>query len=346
MHRSIRLAALLAFIATGALRAQPPVEWRDPSPHRVQLVAVQDGVKLEVLDWGGSGRAIVLLTGLGNSAHVFDDFAPKLAAGYHVYGISRRGYGASTVPETGYESDRLGDDVLAVLDALAIEKPVLVGHSIGGAELSSIATRKPERVAGVVYLDAGYAYAFDDGNGVSFQEMTDRLVPSPPPPPTAADVESFAALREWYRRGNDITFPEAEWRMGSTPSTDGRPGQQRASPGNAAVLAGIRKYSAIRAAAQSRGLGRGGHRPGRTREGRRARGGRSRHDDAPGERVRAGSARRARRAPRGRASLRVPVERGGRAPGDSELRRRAALDLGLESTASVQDLQRGAHRRL
>jgi pimeloyl-ACP methyl ester carboxylesterase len=126
---------------------------------------------------------------------------------------------------------------------------VLVGHSIGGAELSSIATRKPERVAGVVYLDAGYAYAFDDGNGVSFQEMTDRLVPSPPPPPTAADVESFAALREWYRRGNDITFPEAEWRMGSTPSTDGRPGQQRASPGNAAVLAGIRKYSAIRAPA-------------------------------------------------------------------------------------------------
>jgi len=39
---------------------------------------VDDNVKLEVLDWGGTGRPLVLLAGLGNTAHVFDDFAPKL----------------------------------------------------------------------------------------------------------------------------------------------------------------------------------------------------------------------------------------------------------------------------
>jgi hypothetical protein len=61
---------------------------RDESPHTVRFVSVDSDVKLEVLDWGGSGRALVLLAGLGDTAHVFDDFAPKLTSTYHVYGIS------------------------------------------------------------------------------------------------------------------------------------------------------------------------------------------------------------------------------------------------------------------
>jgi non-heme chloroperoxidase len=114
------------------------------------------------LDWGGAGRSVVLLAGLGNTAHVFDDFAPKLTRAYHVYGITRRGFGKSSSPSSGYSADRLGDDVLAVLDALKIIRPVLVGHSIGGEEVSSIGTRHPDRVAGLIYLDAGYAYAYYD----------------------------------------------------------------------------------------------------------------------------------------------------------------------------------------
>jgi pimeloyl-ACP methyl ester carboxylesterase len=54
---------------------------------------------------------------------------------------------------------------VAVLDALKLNKPVLAGHSIAGAELSSVANRHPERVAGLVYIDAAYSYAFDNGNG-------------------------------------------------------------------------------------------------------------------------------------------------------------------------------------
>jgi pimeloyl-ACP methyl ester carboxylesterase len=60
------------------------------------MVSVEKGVSLEVLDWGGTGRPLVLLTGLGDTAHVFDEFAPKLTASYHVYGITRRGRGASS----------------------------------------------------------------------------------------------------------------------------------------------------------------------------------------------------------------------------------------------------------
>jgi len=84
----------IVLMAAGATWAQTPSEWQDPSPHHIQFVNVQENVKLEVLDWGGSGRAIIFLPGLGNTAHVFDDFAPKLTGAFHVYGITRRGFGA------------------------------------------------------------------------------------------------------------------------------------------------------------------------------------------------------------------------------------------------------------
>jgi non-heme chloroperoxidase len=138
----------------------------DASPHRVQFVTVEPDVKLEVLDWGGSGRPVVLLAGLENDAHVYDRFAPKLTPTYHVYGITRRGFGASSPAASGYAADRLGDDVLAVIDALGLRKPVLVGHSFAGEELSSVGSCRPGRVAGLVYLDAAYGYAFyDDSRG-------------------------------------------------------------------------------------------------------------------------------------------------------------------------------------
>lgn len=127
-----------------------------------RYISVADSVRLEVLDWGGTGRPVILLAGLGNTAHVFDAFAAKLRVKYHVYGVTRRGFGESSTPSASdgaYSADRLGDDVLAVANTLYLKRPVLIGHSIAGEELSSIGTRHPEKVAGLVYLDAGYSYA-------------------------------------------------------------------------------------------------------------------------------------------------------------------------------------------
>jgi non-heme chloroperoxidase len=125
-----------------------------------QFFKVEENVKLEVLDWGGSGRPLVLLAGLGRDAHAFDKFAPKLTAKYHVYGITRRGFGASSAPDSGYSSERLGEDVLAVLNELKLQRPILAGHSAAGSELSYIDNTHPEQVAGLIYLDAAYSYAF------------------------------------------------------------------------------------------------------------------------------------------------------------------------------------------
>ena len=165
---SIVVAALSLAVAhaqQGASNALAKTE--DHSPHAIQFVRVDQDVKLEVLDWGGNGRPIILLAGLGYDAHVFDTFATKLTLAYHVYGITRRGIGASSIPKPdgqNYSANRLGDDVLAVANELKIERPILIGHSIAGEELSSIGSRYPDRVAGLVYLDAGYPYAFYNDN--------------------------------------------------------------------------------------------------------------------------------------------------------------------------------------
>src|SRR6185295_15211336 len=100
------------------------------------------------------GHPVVLLAGSGSSAHVFDDFASKLTDCCHVFGITRRGYGASSQPASGYDNQRLSDDVLRVLDDLHIERPVLAGHSAAGSELTTIGNQRSDRLSGLVDLDA------------------------------------------------------------------------------------------------------------------------------------------------------------------------------------------------
>lgn len=238
---------LLIVSLLAPLYAQESAIWRDPSPHKVQFVTVDENVRLEVLDWGGEGRPIVLLAGMGNTAHVFDDFAPKLTSGYHVYGITRRGFGASSAPASGYGADRLGDDVLAVFDSLNLSKPVLVGHSVAGEELSSVGSRYPNRVAGLVYLDAGYSYAFDNGKGMTAEAQAKQSATPPPQPrQTAADRTSFAAIQAWTKRIQGITFPEADLRQTMDSAPDGSPGKGRTSPSvQQAIMAGFKKFTDI-----------------------------------------------------------------------------------------------------
>lgn len=164
------------------------------TPPHVQLLTVDSSVKLEVIDWGGSGRPVILLAGLGDTAHVFDRFAPKLAAWYHVYGITRRGFGTSSAPATGYGADRLGDDVMRVMDALKIDRPVLIGHSIAGEELSDVGSRAPQKIAGLVYLDAGYGYAFYD-------KPKDVDVPSIPP-----DIDFYLDVDDMQRALRQLLY--------------------------------------------------------------------------------------------------------------------------------------------
>jgi len=232
-------------------RATKETAWLDPSPHRAQFIMVENNIKLEVLDWGGTGRPLVLLAGLGNTAHVFDKFAPKLSSAYHVYGITRRGFGASSAPspsgDATYSADRLGDDVLAVLNALKLNRPVLAGHSLGGEELSSVASRHPERVAGLIYLDAGYAYAYYDRShgdlGIDLNDLQrklEQLQPGKgPQDPRQLIEELLATTLPGFERG----LKDRQRNLTEAPPAQPTPALP---PIQQAILAGTQKYTDIR----------------------------------------------------------------------------------------------------
>ena len=163
----------------------------DTVPYKAwRFVGVAPGVKLEVLDWGGSGEPMVLLTGSGDNAHVYDYFAFQFTDFFHVIGITRRGWLPSSQPKNGYNVETRAADDIRVLDALGIKKAVFVGHSIAGSELSKIAVKYPSYVDKLVYLDASdlsKRYMFPDIPG-PFSLFTD------------ADAESLFTLQAAYAR--------------------------------------------------------------------------------------------------------------------------------------------------
>ena len=159
-----------------------PAACRDTTPHHVTFVEVAPGVQLEVLDWGGAHQpqTMVLLTGLGDNAHVYDQFAFQFTEDFHVIGITRRGFLPSSQPEEGYDVETRARDDIAVLDAFGISKATFVGHSLAGSELSKIGEVYPTRVEQLVYLDAA--------------DLAERFSPSRLEPPGAGSLFTSATL--------------------------------------------------------------------------------------------------------------------------------------------------------
>jgi pimeloyl-ACP methyl ester carboxylesterase len=115
-----------------------------------------NGIRLQYVDWGGTGDVVLFLPGLGDDVHRFDTFAPRFSDRFHVVGFSRRGQGASDKPPAGYDTDTLVEDIRGFLDALKFARVDLIGHSLAGMEMTRFAARYPDRVRHLVYLDAAY----------------------------------------------------------------------------------------------------------------------------------------------------------------------------------------------
>jgi non-heme chloroperoxidase len=240
------------------VRATPKSAWNiDPAPHKVRFVTTSDGVRLEVLDWGGEGAPLLLIAGLGVSGHVFDTFAPRLTARHHVYALTRRGFGASDRPDPAkfdYSSDRLGNDVLDVIKALKVTRPVLAGWSLGGEEMSSIASRHPDAVSALIYMDAGYAYSFyAPGNtfpiganvNIAASELNEKFrALNAPGLPAGRAIALIEALRaDISDLQVDLLAMETALQTPSGPS--GPLGKTAGAAIWAAITAGERKYTRL-----------------------------------------------------------------------------------------------------
>jgi pimeloyl-ACP methyl ester carboxylesterase len=230
MRATLLVLGLTLLGAPGLARGpvQPTSVWRDLSPHQLRWVTVDSSVRLEVLDWEGSGPPLVLL-GCYISAHSYDEFAPKLTNQFHVFGITRRGIGASDKPASGYTVQRSVDDLLEVLNALEVRKPLLVGNSCAGQVLTMFVSQHPDRVSGLVYLDgAGDPLMTPADVGVTIPHPATLPRPIKDRPP--ADNSSFDALRRSQRNTRGWAFPEAELRQQYVENPDGSVGPSRLSP--------------------------------------------------------------------------------------------------------------------
>ena len=215
--RTVRSAALVAAVL---LLAAAPAAAAEPT---VRLVEVDADVHLETVDWGGSGPDVVLMAGMGHTAHVWDAFARRLAADYRVVGVTRRGFGASTHSINGYDPLTLARDVARACDALEIARPVLLGHSLAGTEIAWFESRYPGRARAVVLLDAAYDHS-------RITEIADLAPPPRQAPPSPADLTDAAALRDWLRRTRGPLFPEVEIEALYVFTEDGRLKDANSSP--------------------------------------------------------------------------------------------------------------------
>jgi non-heme chloroperoxidase len=207
---AIGTSAVVPQSAAAQLRPINADAWRDTAHHTAAMVPVAADVRLHYLDFGGQGPTIVFLAGLGNTAHAFDNFAPRFTDRFHCIALTRRGFGESDHPTDGYDIPRLVEDIRAALDALRLTRVILVGHSIAGEEMTRFAATYPDRIERLVYLDAAY-------DRVAADSMLQEIFPVPPnvpprPVPTTADTATAAAYVAFVHRTRGVDIPEADIR--------------------------------------------------------------------------------------------------------------------------------------
>ena len=114
-----------------------------------------NGINLHFRDWGGSGRSVVLLHGLASTCHIWDLVAPILADDFAVIAVDQRGHGISDKPDFGYDFASVSRDLLGVIEARNMEKPIIVGHSWGADVALEFSVAYPEIAGGICFVDGG-----------------------------------------------------------------------------------------------------------------------------------------------------------------------------------------------
>src|SRR5579872_3934739 len=103
----------------------------------------------------GQGPDLVMVHGLtGNLAVWHLQIVPALAEHFRILTYDLRGHGHSDTPRSGYSPDRMSEDLVELLDALEIERPLIAGHSYGADIALYLALRRPERVREVIAIEA------------------------------------------------------------------------------------------------------------------------------------------------------------------------------------------------
>lgn len=117
------------------------------------------GVKLHYTRTGGQKPALIFLHGITDNGLCWSRVAQTLESKFDCILLDGRGHGLSDGPESGYGVAQLAQDVLAVMDELAIAHAIFIGHSMGGSIASYLGSHYPQRVRALILEDpALYVY--------------------------------------------------------------------------------------------------------------------------------------------------------------------------------------------
>jgi pimeloyl-ACP methyl ester carboxylesterase len=142
----------------------------------------------------GTGPDVVMVHGItGNLAVWHLRIVPALADRFRLLTYDLRGHGYSDTPPTGYSPDAMATDLRELLDALEIERPVVIGHSYGADISLYFAARHPERVREVVAIEAALpamedVRSHDDWIGWSYWVGALERAGHPVPPECRSDL--------------------------------------------------------------------------------------------------------------------------------------------------------------
>ena len=256
LHNAVKLACLAFLMSVSLASAQTPevarypsVNYTDGSPHKSSFAQV-NGTKLNYLDWGGDGPVLVMIHGIGDDPHIFDDLASLLRDRFRIIAYARRGHGLSDAPLGPYDAATLTEDFRQLVDHLGVQRMSVLGWSMGGNEGTTFAGQYPERVDKLIYLDGGY----DWSTPVFFKAFGDILAANSPGAP---DMRSLDAVRSWYHSawpGKAVPWSsglEAYIRDLTQPDADGTLHLKPDDQASAAVFATLgnwkRDYSKVQA---------------------------------------------------------------------------------------------------
>jgi pimeloyl-ACP methyl ester carboxylesterase len=161
--------------------------------HARDIYVTANGLRHHVIARGKpGGRAIMLVHGLTQQAHVFDGIATALAEEYHVYALDVRGRGESEWgPADGYYVANYVADLEAVREALGLELLTLIGTSMGGMIAMQYTAQYPDRVQRAVLNDIGPE--IDPAGGARIMQM---LASAP------TGFKDLKAVVKYYREEN------------------------------------------------------------------------------------------------------------------------------------------------
>jgi pimeloyl-ACP methyl ester carboxylesterase len=124
-------------------------------PEPIMIRAKGDGIKIQLVVWEGKGKQILCIHGITANCRFWDCLASALAPHHGVIAMDLRGRGLSDKPPTGYSIEHHCKDISALMNDQGLERPVLMGHSLGAFISLVFAARHPERVDRLILVDGG-----------------------------------------------------------------------------------------------------------------------------------------------------------------------------------------------